>query len=58
MPFFKVTTDMGYAGTDETYIVEAGSEAEAEQLVADELYQNISIGQAEPCEADEDGEHI
>ena len=55
MPFFKVETDMGYCGTDETYIVEADSADEAEQLVADTLYQNITVNEAQECSEDEEG---
>lgn len=49
---------MGYCGTDETYIVEADSAEEAENLVTETLYMNIMVDDAEECDEDEEGERI
>ena len=58
MPFFRVETNMGYCGTDETYIVEADSAEEAQKLVTETLYMNIMVDDAEECDEDEEGERI
>lgn len=53
MPKFIVETCRGLAGTQDTLVIEADSDAEAEQIALDRLYEEISVFVREPEEGED-----